>query len=34
MDAADVLAFRESGEETFPEEVLDSLLAGISRLTG
>ncbi len=28
IDAADVLAFRESGEETFPEEVLDSLLAG------
>ena len=28
MDTADVLAFRKSGEEVFPEEVLDSLLAG------
>ena len=28
IDAADVLAFRESREETFPEEVLDALLAG------
>jgi len=28
IDAADVLAFRESEEETFPEEVIESLLAG------
>lgn len=28
IDAADVIAFRESGEETFPEEVLDALLDG------
>jgi len=28
VDAADVIAFRESEEETFPEEVLDALLAG------
>ena len=30
IDTADVLAFRENGEQTFPEEVLDSLLAGNS----
>lgn len=30
MDAVDVLAFRDSEEETFPEEVLNSLLAGNS----
>ncbi len=30
FDAADVLAFRENGEQTFPGEVLDSLLAGNS----
>ena len=28
IDTADVHAFRESGEEVFPESVLESLLAG------
>lgn len=28
IGAADVLAFRESQEETFPEEILDCLLTG------
>jgi DNA-binding XRE family transcriptional regulator len=30
LDAAAVIAFRESEEETFPEEVLDALLNGDS----
>jgi DNA-binding XRE family transcriptional regulator len=30
IDTAEVLAFRENGEQTFPEKVLDSLLAGNS----
>ena len=32
IDAADVLAFRKSEEETFPEEVLESLLSGTNSI--